>query len=251
MTSPAEARLSIPGLLCVWLLSNHRMTSQTATQGHRFNTRETLYHCYHAWLTRTPDHVFDNAWRMLNFEGTVRHPCIESLNFLHNELLVRRHQRWYVKPESLGAWQQGFCSRMSQLPLMAWVGSHHLPVKPHSDIVEDYLSREGLHETHVHLNGSSHGERAWLHALEYPVVSTTDYSKKFHKRPSKENTTHSLALNIDPTLTPTSLIHRLREARNLRRLLMRAAEDNHWWTPKQVIDIEDAESYPDGNSFCL
>jgi hypothetical protein len=240
----SEARLSVPGLLCVWLLSSHRWRQDKSQ-------REALYDCYHAWLTRSPDHVFDNAWRMLSFESTARHPCIESLDFLHTELLVQRHQRWYVKPESLGAWQQGFCSRMSQLPLMAWVGANHLPVKPHSDIVEDYLSREGLHETHVHLNGSSHGERAWLHALEHPLVSTTDFSKNFHKKPAKENAIRSLARSIDPTLTPTSLIHRLREARNLRRLLMRATEDNRWWTPEMVIDINDAEVYPDMNSFCL
>jgi hypothetical protein len=238
MNVNSEARLSIPGLLCVWLLSNHRLRKEQ-TQ------REALYDCYHAWLTRSPDHVFNNAWRMLNFDNKGRHSCIESLDFLHNELLVQRHQRWYIKPDVMGAWQQGLCSRMSQLPLMAWVGASHLPVKPHSDIVEDYLSREGLHETHVHLNGSSHGERAWLHALEHPLESTTDFSKNFHKK----NAIRDLARNIDPTLTPTSLIHRLQEARKLRRLLMHAAFDDCWWAPAKVIDIEDAVSYPDRNTF--
>jgi hypothetical protein len=244
MTDRMEARLSIPGLLCVWFLSNHRLRQDKSQ-------REALYDCYHAWLTRSPDHVFDNAWGMLNFEGKARHPCIESLDFLHNELLVRRHQRWYVKPEAMGAWQQGLSSRMSQLPLMAWVGENKLPVKPHSDIVEDYLSREGLHETHVHLNGSSHGERAWLHALEHPLESTTDFSKNFHKRPDKENAIRDLARNIDPALTPTRLIHHLQEARKLRRLLMRAAFDDCWWTPAKIIEIQDAAAYPDRNTFSL
>lgn len=244
MNANSEARLTVPGLLCVWLLSNHRLRTD-------HSQREVLYDCYHAWLTRSPDHVFDNAWRMLNFDNKERHSCIESLDFLHNELLVRRHQRWNVKPEAMGAWQQGLCSRMSQLPLMAWVGASDLPVKPHANIVEDYLSREGLHETHVHLNGSSHGERAWLHALEHPLESTTDFSKNFHKKPDKENAIRDLTRNIDSTLTPTSLIHRLREARKLRRLLMRAAFDDCWWAPAKVIDIEDSESYTDRNSFCL
>jgi hypothetical protein len=244
MKTDTELRISVPSLLCIWLLSSHRLrTEQTL--------REALYDCYHAWLTRSPDHVFDNAWRMLNFDDKERHPCIESLDFLQTELMVQRHQRWYVKPDSMGAWQQGLCSRVSQLPLMAWVGATHLPMKPHSDIVEDYLTREGLHETHVHLNGSSHGERAWLHALEHPLESTTDFSKNFHKKPDKENAIRDMTRNIDPTLTPTNLIHQLQEARKLRRLLMQAAFDDGWWTPANVIDIEDAEVYPDRNSFCL
>jgi len=244
MNANSEARLSVPGLLCVWLLSNHRLRTEQSL-------REVLYDCYHAWLTRSPDHVFDNAWKLLNFQTPAQHACLQSLEFLKNELLVQRHQRWYVKPEALGAWQQGLCSRMSQLPLMAWVGANHLPVKPHSNIVEDYLSREGLHETHVHLNGSSHGERAWLHALEHPLESSTDFSNKFHKGPNKENVIRDLVRNIDPALTPAILIHRLQEARKLRRLLMHAAFDDCWWAPAKVIDIEDAESYPDRNSFCL
>lgn len=251
MTYGKELRLSVPSLLCVWLLSDHRLRTTNCEWLGTQAQREVLYDCYNAWLTRSPDHVFDNAWRMLNFDNKERHSCIESLDFLQNELLVQRHQRWYVKPDSMGAWQQGLCSRMSQLPLMAWVGASHLPVKPHSNIVEDYLSREGLHETHVHLNGSSHGERAWLHALEHPLESSTDFSNKFHKGPNKENVIRDLVRNIDPALTPAILIHRLREARKLRRLLMRAAFDDCWWAIAKVIDIEDAESYPDRNSFCL
>lgn len=244
MNTGTELRLSVPGLLCVWLLSSHRLRTEQPQ-------REALYDCYHTWLTRSPDHVFDNAWHMLNFEGKARHPCIESLDFLHNELLLRRHHRWYIKPESMGAWQQGLCSRMSQLPLMAWVGASHLPVKPHSDIVEDYLSREGLNETHVHLNGSSQGERAWLHALENPLASTKDFSRNFHKKPTKENAIRDLVRNIDPGLSPVSLIHRLREARKWRRLLMCASEDDRWWTPTKVIDIQEGAAYPDRNTFCL
>lgn len=244
MKTGTEPRISVPGLLCVWLLSSHRL--RTAQY-----LREALYDCYHTWLTRSPDHVFDNAWRKLKFDNEKQHPCIKSLDFLQNELLVQRHQRWYVKPDAMGAWQQGLCSRMSQLPLMAWVDASHLPVKPHSDIVEDYLSREGLHETHVHLNGSSYGERAWLHALEYPLKSTADFSNNFHKKPEQENVIRDLVRNIDPTLTPASLIYRLQKARKLRRLLMHAAFDDCWWAPTDVIDIEDAESYPDRYSFCL
>jgi hypothetical protein len=138
--------------------------------------------------------VFDN------FEGKSRHSCIESLDFLKTELLEQRHHRWYVKPNALGAWQQGLSSRMSQLPLMAWVGASHLPVKPYSDVVEDYLSLEGLHETHVHLNGSSHAARAWLHALEHPLKSTVHFSKNFKKCRVQENSIRDLARNVvDPS----------------------------------------------------
>lgn len=117
--------------------------------------------------------------------------------------------------------------------------------------MEDYLSREGLHETHIHLNGSSHGEQAWLHALKHPLESTKDFSKNFNHNSNKVIAIRDLARNINPTLTPIHLIHRLREARKFRRILMCSAFNDDWWASGKIIDIEDAEAYPDRNSFCL
>jgi Adenosine deaminase len=244
MTTMTEARISIPGLLCVWLLSNRRLMSNITPSGARINIRETLYDCYHAWLTRSPDHVFNNAWKLLNFQTSSQHVCLQSLEFLKTEFLIQRHQRWYVRPEALGAWQQGLCSRMSQLPLMAWVRAAHLPVKPHSEVVEDYLRHEGLHETHVHLNGSSHAERAWLHALERPLESIKEFSKAFNKPVIRD-----LVRSVDESLSPFVLRERLRTARLLRQHLMRAAGDDRWWLLTQAIDTQEACGHDDKGSF--
>ena len=239
-----EARISVPGLLCVWQLSNRRLMSNITSPHVRVNTREALYDCYRAWLTRSPDHLFINAWQLLNFQTQAHHVCLQSLEFLKKEFLVQRHQRWYVKPAALGAWQQGLCSRMSQLPLMAFVGAAQLPVKPHSEVVEDYLRHEGLHETHVHLNGSSHAERAWLHALERPLESIKEFSKAFKKPVIRD-----LVRSVDESLSPFVLRERLRTARLLRQHLMRAAGDDRWWSRTQVIDTQETCGHDDKGSF--
>lgn len=240
-----EPRLSVPGLLCVWLLASHRVYAQNHASPSRL--RETIYDCYHDWMARTPDHVFDNAWRMLGFKSTPGLACLQALEHLKREFLEQRHQRWYVKPEALSAWQQGLLSRMSQLPILAFVGASRYPLNTSSDIVQDYLQREGLHETHVHLNGSSYAETAWLHALQRPRDSIKDFIKQWNKK----GVIRDLTRNIDPSLNPTELLKRLKTARRLRQHLMRAANSEAWWRPMAHIDTQEDAVFADQNTFTL
>jgi adenosine deaminase len=240
-----EARISVPGLLCVWLLASHRMRSDATP--HATHTRGALYDCYHAWMARTPDHVFEHAWQMLSFPSATGLACMQALKHLQHEFLVQRHQRWYVKPTALSAWQQGLLSRMSALPLLAFVGAKHHPLSTHSDIVQDYLQREGLHETHVHLNGSSYAETAWLHALQQPLQSNIDFSKNW----KKSNFIKDLTRIIDPSLNPKELVHRLKTARRLRQHLIRAAHSDHWWESTTEIDPKEEFVFDDRETFTL
>jgi hypothetical protein len=191
--------------------------------------------------------VFDNAWQLLAFKSAPGLACLQALEHLQREFLEQRHQLWYVKPEALSAWQQGLVSRMSQLPLLAFVGASRYPMNAKSDIVQDYLQREGLHETHVHLNGSSYAEIAWLHALQRPLKSSFDFSKQWKKK----GIIKDLTRNIDPSLSPIELVKRLKTARRLRLHLMRAANSDSWWQSTACIDTQEDAVFADQDTFTL
>lgn len=243
MTAMPEPRISVPGLLCVWLLASYRMRGQAAHS----QMREALYDCYHEWMARTPDHVFEHAWQLLALKSAPGLACLQALKHLQREFLEQRHQHWYVKPEALSAWQQGLLSRMSQLPLLAFVGANRHPMNASSDIVQDYLHREGLHETHVHLNGSSYAEAAWLHALQRPLESNIDFSKQWKMK----GIIKDLTRNIDPSLSPKVLVERLKAARRLRQHLMRATNSEAWWQPAAIIDTREEAAFEDSKTFTL
>lgn len=240
-----EPRISVLGLLCVWLLASHRLRSEVPTDASY--TREALYDCYHAWMSRTPDHAFEHAWQMLSFQSAPGLACAQALRHLQREFLEQRHQHWHVKPTALSAWQQGLLSRMSALPLLAFVGAKHHTLSTSSDIVQDYVQREGLHETHVHLNGSSYAEAAWLHALQRPLQSNIDFSKSWKKK----NIIKDLTRSIDPSLSPKELIHRLKTARRLRKHLTRASNSDHWWESTTKIDTQEEIGCDDRETFTL
>lgn len=103
----------------------------------------------------------------------------------------------------------------------------NLPVvSPYDPLVEDYLRREGLHETHLHLNGSTHAENCWLRALRMPKQETKDFSLKWNIPSSPDAVAvRELARSINPDLSPTELHRQLVAAGRLRKWLVAAATD--------------------------
>ncbi len=237
-----EHRLSIPGLLCVWMLSSHRLLDEGET------LRDVLYDAFHGWLARSPDHVFNQAWELLNAKFNDKLNVIAAIDFLHKEVLIQRHQNWFIKPEALGAWQQGLVSRVSPLPIMAFVGAKSLPVQPHSQRVDDHLDQFGLNETHVHLNGSTFAEQAWLYALQFPQRSLADFIEEWWENKVRQR---DLVRHIDPSLSPSVLYRRLNTARRLRQHLMQAAEDDALWKKDHCINTRDICTLSDRGSFTV
>ncbi len=217
---------------------------------------EAVYLGYLPWAARLPDHVFEHSWKLLAQQSANKNRpglVIGVLQEMSDEFLVHRHGNLHVKQQKFGAWQQSVVSRISGLPLLAaaqfsakplasltsdthtrwpwepsqnWASQNLPVVSPYDSLVEDYLGREGLHETHLHLNGSTHAEICWLRALSTPCRETKDFSLKW-KTPNAADAAavRELARSIDPDLSPTELYRQLVAAGHLRKWLIAAATD--------------------------
>ncbi len=251
---------SIGSLLSVLLLSDHRvLRCSWATPFTRplewSELREPIYLAYQPWAARFPDHVFDSAWRFLAArEQPDQGTLLTAINALNDEFLELRHGEVRIRRNLLGAWLQGVASRVSLLPILAaadvyrGVGRYTLssasrlhPVsfdhgvspwrrqimplpRPEEAPVADYVEREGLHETHLHLNGSTHAEICWLRAIRDPHTETLEFVDAW-TRGKHSGRIRELIGQANPELTPQVLYRHLRTASRLRAWLVGAAED--------------------------
>lgn len=217
---------------------------------------EAVYLGYLPWSARLPDHVFEHGWQLLVQQSASRNKSgllIGVLQEMADEFLEHRHGNLHVKQQKFGAWQQSVVSRISGVPLLAaahvsvqphsrlasekhaqlsceppqsWASKNLPVVSPYDPLVEDYLGREGLHETHLHLNGSTHAENCWLRAIRTPKQETKDFSQKWHTPNAIDAAAvRGLARSIDPDLSPAELHRQLVAAGRLRKWLVAAATD--------------------------
>jgi len=249
-------------LISVTLLSSHKVLNLLQEQPfaqplQESNLREAVYLTYQAWAAREPDHVFHRNWLMLGQQTADRGGSRwlpGALQALATEFLCPRHGALYVRLEKYGVWQQSLVSRICSLPVQAagytwppestylqglnppnWLrspdagmwASVHLPtLTPYDPLVEDYLLREGVHETHLHLNGSTHAEQCWLRALRAPQKETADFERKWHDGDSDAcRRVRELARSVNPALNPAELRRQLIVARRLREWLVAAATE--------------------------
>jgi len=221
----------------------------------RATMREAVYLTYQPWAAREPDHVFERGWAMLEqlHGNNGRQWCLPgALHALQREFLSARHGTLYVQLDKFGVWQQSVTSRICSLPVQAaghaWptdgaylhelISQHWLRAKekptwanfnltvmtPYDPLVEDYLEREGLHETHLHLNGSTHAELCWLRALHRPEDETKKFESTWLNASSNGSVKmRELAHAINPTLSPSELRRQLHAAKKLRGWLISAA----------------------------
>lgn len=225
--------------------------------------REATYLTYQPWAARHPDHVFHGAWQQLWTDGesaVVKRDVTSwsaiALRTLAREFLEPKNGSLTVKLGKFGSWQQGVLSRISGLPVQAgckalahnrvYLSDENIPfplhaswsgaatrdqymsplVSPHDAVVEDYIEREGLHETHLHLNGSTHAEVCWLRALRRPVAETKVFDQLW-KKTSNPNAAKvwELTHSINPHLCPSELFRQLRIAAQLRQWLIAVVTD--------------------------
>lgn len=245
------AAISTPALLACSLLSSHRVLA--CLQSKPFHSpidgaqlREALYLTYQPWAAREPDHVFNRAWE--TYQQQSSGPLLTvALRFLSEEFLTARHGDLRVKLDRFGTWQQSVLSRVSGLPIQAaayvWVprdcflsalnippeggeSSAELPLLlPYDPLVEEYFRREGLHETHLHLNGSTHAELCWLRALHAVEEETEDFCKRFESNTNEAQRLRELACSIQPNFSAALLRRQLFVARQLRGYLLAASLD--------------------------
>lgn len=251
---------SIGSLLSALLLSDHRVLRLSwetpFTQPLEWSKlREPTYLAYQPWAARFPDHVFESSWRFLVTQQQPGHGLLlTALQALVDEFLELRHGEVRIRRDLLGAWQQGLVSRISAIPVQAaadvsfGVGCYTLAgargrfsnayheaapwrrqvvplLRPEEAPVVDYVEREGLHETHLHLNGITHAEICWLRAIRDPHAETREFVKAWtggqHAGRLRE-----LVGQTNPELTPETFFLHLRAASRLRAWLVGAAQDH-------------------------
>lgn len=256
---------SVTTLIATILLSNHRilnkiqLTPFSAPIGIK-DLHEVIYLGYQPWAARHPDHVFESSWQCLtekSMNADSSGIILNALKTLAGEFLEFKHGGLHVKRSKFGAWQQSVLSRICGLPVQATAnasehssrihqtqnrqgaaspqrtGHNHwanqlVPIlQPYDALVEDYISREGLHETHLHLNGSTHAEQCWLSALRSPKLETRDFNNKWMSKNSRDAARiRELTFVINPNLSPTELYHQLTAAGHLRSWLIAAATNS-------------------------
>lgn len=243
-----EQSSSVATLIAATLLSNHRVLHLVRQRSFLLpfdmtDLREAVYLGYLSWASRYPDHIFHNGWAHLTRDPG-RHPLGGSLlstiiDYMAEEFLAPAHGELHIKTTKFGAWQQSVLSRICCTPILAsgqrgnplwdlpsegrraeWATSLVPIVHPYDPLVDDYITREGLHETHLHLNGSTQAELCWMRALRMPKAEIRDFNAKWMVKNSQDaGRIRELARAINPELTPSELYRQLSVARNLRTVL--------------------------------
>lgn len=249
---------STTALIATLLLSDHRVLRERwatpfASPLEWLQMREAVFLAFQPWSARMPDHVFASAWQGLQARPGGQPMVLAALGALTDEFLQARHGRSRTRRERLDGWQQGVLSRCSSLPIHAMAdvhfgigrgvedGASRLPpipcagdgtrwrarilplLLPDEPAVADYIQREGLHETHLHLNGSTFAELCWLRTLRAPKEEVSAFVRSWtYGKHSKK--VRELVKQADPDLTPHLLYRRLRAAARLRAWLIAIAE---------------------------
>lgn len=208
--------------------------------------RELVYVDFHRWNTSRPDHVFHHRWS--NFCYSYRQQqdtqrlaapfasrggecslVLACLECLKDEYIEFAHGDLHIRMDSFG-WWQNMLSRMSSLPLLAhaiWRAQETHPgyaeneavlplsLYPYDEGVENYISRNGLNDSHLHVNLVAGAEICWLNALTFPDREWKEQQNKFDNIPEVVELYREVHVN----LTPEVLHHRILIARRLRYLL--------------------------------
>jgi adenosine deaminase len=206
--------------------------------------RESIYLAYQAVYSHYPDHVFRHAWDAFcqQYREQSSQLLLPALKSLGDDFLYFLHHRLHVKLEKLGEWQDvlgridciairagahvwgtsggTYLRAMSLSKFPDAVTDSQFLARPWDPVVEDYVAREGLHETHLHLNGSTHVALCWQRALKNPDAELEDFSKKYNDHSTVGESVRELCHTIDPSLNPIVLRQSLLDARLLRAELI-------------------------------
>jgi hypothetical protein len=243
-------------LLCCRTLSSplirqHLLRSDWSIPQDRRDLRQQLYLSNQRWQARLPDHVFDLGFEAAQQRGLIDANLADAaLRLLAEQFLEVQQGQVHVKLDRFGEWQQSVLSRVSSVPIVAAMralhakrGGHlteHDSVKalmdrshgqvlpcptPRDGAVEDYIGREGLHESHLHLNGSTFAEQCWLRALAHPNREARLFSELWQasKRSPAGDRVQELARLHENEFKPVQLRRDLVLAGRLRAWLVYAA----------------------------
>ena len=237
------------------LLRQHLLTCDWSRPQAEREIRQLLYLSNQPWQARLPDHVFDLGFKAAQMNGlTDGQLATSALRLLAERYLEVQQGHVHVRLDLFGEWQQSVLSRVSSMPIVAAAQALHLQraghlaadlveqklpgqsdlpplpcVTPLNGAVEDYISREGLHESHLHLNGSSFAEQCWLRAMSRPDQETRLFSGLWQdaQHSTASDRVQELARLHDTDFTPTNFRRDLMLARQLRGWLVHFAQTPH------------------------
>lgn len=244
---------SINALISTYLLSDYRVLQSAweipfSKPLEWRALREQVYLAYQPWSARHPDHVFDTSWNSLVLRSRERHfEVLSILSALSGEFLEIRHGNTYVVGNLFGVWQQSLISRMSSMGVHAAARARHSTpyyqdnlsdgirlgsasqerqvfplLRPFVPIVEDFVTSEGLNETHLHLNGSTQAEACWLRAIRDSKAETNEFVVAW-TRGKNSSRVREIVSQVDPALNPVAFFRRLTVAGRIRSWLAYAA----------------------------
>lgn len=250
------------------LLRQHLLKSDWSQPQHESEFRQQLYLSNQPWHARLPDHVFDLGFKAALEQGLKDGQlATTALRMLAERYLEVQHGHIYARLHLFGEWQQSVLSRVSGMPIMAAMQALHLErggylasdpmtqkllgreqhpmlpcITPRDGAVEDYISREGLHESHLHLNGSSFAEQCWLRALARPDLEVKQFSGLWQtaRRSPASDRVQELARLNDTNFNPTQFRHDLMLSRQLRGWLVHFSQhptSNHSPLPWRADDL--------------
>lgn len=250
-TSVSQLALLCCRTLSSPLLRQHLLQGSWLIAQDPRDLRQKLYLTNQPWQARLPDHVFDLGFKAAQAQGLRDGKlAITALQLLAERYLLVQHGQVQVRLEHFGEWQQSVVSRVSGLPIVAAMQATHrmrggylaslatthrlserplhrpLPcVTPHDGAVEDYLSRKGLNESHLHLNGSTFAEYCWLRALTLPDREAMLFSQLWQeaKRTTAGDKVRELARQHEQDFSPARMRQDLLLARQLRGWLVHVA----------------------------
>lgn len=233
------------------LVRQHLLGSDWSVPQDCRDLRQQLYLSNQRWQARLPDHVFDLGFRAAQQRGlTDKNLAAVALGLLAEQFLEVQQGQVQVKLEHFGEWQQSVLSRVSGVPIVAAMQALHVkrgghlamhdsamglinrPVSqvlpcptPRDGAVDAYIGREGLHESHLHLNGSTFAEQCWLRALAHPNREARLFSELWRasKRSSASDRVQELARQHENTFKPVQLRRDLVLAGRLRAWLVYSA----------------------------
>ncbi|SQD79583.1 amidohydrolase family protein [Moritella yayanosii] len=195
---------------------------------------------YASWQQRHfnwTDQVFHGHWRQLDQHKKDNGWCYSLLDQAARFHLVNDARSLAVKDDKFNDWQY-WLSNQSGFPVMALQLSKQLDkqiindksalsaaikehiglrciISPFNGKVEDYIHNQGLHEAHLHLNGTTLFEQLWHDTMIQPNALIEEMIEA-----AKKERVQLLYASYPFLDTPKKLLHIFHLARRLRETLL-------------------------------
>lgn len=209
---------------------------------------------YNSWYQRNFQHIdpmFDRHWRhLIERQHEAKSWSRALLGQAAKHHLEPDLRRLAVQPQRFMAWQN-WIANQSGFPVIAYqaeqmlchrerpsnfdlfddikqVLGHRPIISPWHPLVEDYIEREGLHEAHMHLTGTTFVELMWHHSLLNPKALIDEMAESRSKNTSRLRRFYAVSPALDSEIKIKRMLH---IARYCREWLLRWVDEAPLFKP--------------------